>query len=182
MNAKPNAETIAQLTETMRELGVEYTSLRVQESEIMEHVRNARKELRKFELRAARCKTFKGRSNNEALAEYQRGSIRTGEQRIMELREEFKHVSSEISRFGDMIEEEKQGLTRRSALCDGPCTDEKTCDACTEHYAVNGDIFDMDDSLFGESAYTSDYADPSEYSNPRRGDISSETTWALYGV
>lgn len=132
MNAKPNAQIIAELTATLAALGTEYRTLRESESETMANVRGARKELRKFEMRAARCKTFKGRSNNEALAEYQRCVIRTGEARILELRDEFKHVASEITRFGDMIEEARQGLTRRNANCDGPCTDEKHCNACTE--------------------------------------------------
>lgn len=48
------------------------------------------------------------------------------------------HYTAEVARFDAMIEEVQKGLTRRSALCDGPCTDAERCGACVQHEDGNG--------------------------------------------
>lgn len=126
------AARIADLTATLVTLGTEYRSARVVESDAMEMTRKARKEMRKFELRMVKCKTWTGKENNRALAEYQRCVIRAGEAKIRDARDEYTHIASEIARFKAMIAETEQGLTRRNANCDGPCTDAVNCNACVE--------------------------------------------------
>lgn len=58
------------------------------------------------------------------------------------------HYTAEVERFEAIIRELGQGLTRTSALCDGPCNRLAPCNACLAHIASwHGEPVDMAPSL-----------------------------------
>jgi hypothetical protein len=161
-----DTDKIEALTAALVDLGEQYSMVRIMESGAMENTREARKELRKFERRAIACKTFTGQNNNRAKAEYQRCVIRDGEARILALREDYKHLASEIARFKEMISETEKGLSRRNANCDGPCTDATPCTACEGCGYLACDcapIADGQYSAHGLTDYLMDYEDADAY-------------------
>jgi hypothetical protein len=132
-----HSATIQGMAETIVRLSIEQQEAFGAVKDTRVSVATAKRELHKFETRALKCKTLRGQSNNRALAEYQRGIVTSGEKRLVDLQDEIQHNASEVIRFNTMIAELRRGLTRRSALCDGLCTDEMTCVACTAHEAAD---------------------------------------------